>query len=136
MKNIFLLALVFLFLSCKTQNNTQNEQAINTYEVYKIDSINSYYLIYVKQQNNLFKIISKKRINNCNEIKVNSFYKFHLISYGLSAPVTGDAKWTPVNSNEFKNCIELDDSTKVCKERYMNDLYYSDDIIGLCLLKK
>lgn len=51
------------------------------YTVYKIDSLNNWYIIYGKREKNLYKIISKKEaLNNCVPVRIGYSYVFDLQS--------------------------------------------------------
>ena len=105
----------------------------NLYNVYKIDSINSFYLIYARKEKSIYKIVSKKEQNqNCNStIIMNGKYEFKLHSQSYN-PKTGKLDELPENSL-LVNCFYYDDSTTICLERdSINDLFYGDNIKGLC----
>lgn len=142
MKNIIVLILPLITCFELQFHNSSNPNS-NTldlvkqdsikYKVYKIDSINNYYLIYVKQGRNIFKIVSKKeKIEKCNLIAVDNEYKIHLHSM-LS--VNGHSIIPPNAINEISGW-RVDDSTTINFEGdSIRDLYYADNIKGLCLIK-
>lgn len=141
------LVLIFVILFACTESKLMNpdnknfEQKIedlanlNSYKVYKIDSINNFYLIYAKKKDSLYKIVSKKEWDvDCNLIKANEEYEFMLHSQSFN-PATGNLEILPENSL-LVNCFYYDDSTKICLERdSINDLFYGDNIRGLCFKK-
>ena len=142
---IQILAIAIIILSsCKSNkldksekmNYINNTESIN-YIIYKIDSINSFYLIYAKNGEELYKIVSKKtNLYNCDKIKLNSNYQLKLRAMGVLKPAVGDEKTRPMNYLDFADpCRKFDDSTKICIERYMKDLYFADNVKGLCLDK-
>jgi hypothetical protein len=103
------------------------------YKVYKIDSINSWYLIYAKKIDSVYKIVSRKEIvMNCSKIQINKEYHFKLIS------------WFPSNQKgldiSFKSIPHLagygfDDSTTITLEKdSINDLMYAENVRGLCFM--
>lgn len=107
------------------------------YKVYRIDSINSYYIIYVKKGQTLYKIVSQKkkgeRVKNCNKIIINNFYEFHLHSMLF---VNGHSS-IPANQKYEISGWRIDDSTTIAFEGdSIRDLYYADNIKGLCIVKK
>jgi hypothetical protein len=106
------------------------------YKVYKIDSINNFYLIYAKKNDSLYKIVSKKEgIGNCNRIQEGKVYDFKLHARSENRTIDG-IKILPQNSL-LVNCFSYDDSTKICLERdSINDLHYAENIKGLCFIKQ
>lgn len=140
MKKYFVL-LVIIIVSCKSyksNNNLENIAVSNldNYNVYKIDSLNSYYLIYAKRENLLYKIVSKKANCNYEKIKIDSNYKLKLRPMNIMKLKNLPSNDQPMNYLDFiDSCQKLDDSTKVCLERYMTDLYYVDNMKGLCIIK-
>jgi len=104
------------------------------YKVCKIDSINSYYIIYAKQGHVLFKIISKiDSIEKCKDLIVNKVYNFQLHSI-LS--VNG-RPIIPANQIMELSGWRIDQSTIIAFEGdSIRDLYYADNIKGLCFIKK
>lgn len=107
-----------------------------TYQVYKIDSINHFYLVYAKKQDSLFKIVSQKEsVQNCNRIRQGGVYEFILRSRSEDRHV-GGKEILPQNSL-LVTCFYYDDSTKICLERdSINDLHYAENLRGLCLMPK
>jgi hypothetical protein len=106
----------------------------SNYKVYQIDSINNYYLIYAKKGDALFKIVSKKEsIKKCNGIIVNHVYKFQLHSMLF---VNGQSIIPANQINEISGW-RIDESTTINFEGdSIRDLYYADNIKGLCFIKK
>ncbi len=145
MKIQILILAIIILTSCKSNEpdklknvkEAYNKESVN-YNIYKIDSINSYYLIYAKNGESLYKIVSKKtNLYNCNKIKLNSNYMLNLRAMGIIKPMAGDEKTKPMNYLDFADpCRKFDDSTKICLERYMKDLYFADNVKGLCFLKE
>jgi len=105
------------------------------YKVYKIDSINNYYLVYARKGDSLYKIVSKKMsFENCNRIRINNNYEFRLHSsiYGSKmAEKTISPQYTLLVT-----CFSFDDTTNICLERdSINDLHHAENIKGLCFIK-
>jgi hypothetical protein len=115
--------------SVKSPNKTDS----NSYRVYKIDSINSYYLIYAKKSDTLYKIVSKKeKCENCNMIYVNGVYLFKLHS---SLYLNGKPIIPPASRLEISG-LAYDKFTEIKFEGdSIRDLYYADNIKGLCFIK-
>ena len=107
-------------------------------EVYKIDKENDYYLIYAKKKDSLYKIVSKNEspISDCNKIKINNYYDFKLHSRRENSPTIGGIKLNPVNYLDIQ-CYTYDKDTKICIDikNGIFDLYYADNIKGLCFIK-
>jgi hypothetical protein len=104
-----------------------------SYIVYKIDSIHTWYLIYARKGDSLYKIVSKKMIiENCNRIEVKKYYAFHLHSSIYGYKIAG--KTILPQNTQLVNCFAFDDSTNICLERdSINDLHYADNVKGLCI---
>src|SRR5258705_766597 len=107
----FLVCFIYLTMSCSNYNHDATSDSNNgdtsLYKVYKIDSINGFYLIYAFKKEVRFKIISKKRVSEAGDtIQKNRSYDFNL---------------TPLLINEFLKaavvgCIYVDTLTKLCLE--------------------
>ena len=141
-KIILLLILTILLVECASKLVRSNaiysdkgNNGLTSYKVYKIDSINTYYLIYAKKGDTLYKIVSTKEIiENCERIKVNVRYDFKLHS-SLSDFKIGNVTIHQTDLNV--SCYAYDASTYICLERdSINDLYYADNIKGLCYINK
>lgn len=121
-----------------TQKNEVSPGTKNpiSYNVYKVDSINNFYLIYARKGASLYKIVSKKEnVIDCNRIKEGGIYDFKLHTRSEDRTIDG-IKVLPQNSL-LVNCFSYDDSTKICLERdSINDLHYAENIKGLCFIKK
>lgn len=136
MKNyiIALGTIIFISLSCKSSLPVIENK--NLYEVYKIDSINEYYLIYAKRGDSLFKIVSKKEAaDKQQERMVHKSYPLKLHSRRENLPTIGGIKLEPVNYLDVE-CFAYDKSTTICIERdSINDLHYAENIKGKYFIK-
>ncbi|WP_277017292.1 hypothetical protein [Flavobacterium lindanitolerans] len=132
MKNLLIILTLLFIASCGTNKKiTKQEQQ---YRVYKLDSINSYYLIYATLNDSIFKIVSKKDyITDCKKIKIGSNYFFKLKSMRENAPTIGNLKISPINHIDIK-CFQFDENTQICKEEGVYDLYFADNLKGLCFI--
>ena len=102
------------------------------YTVYKIDSINNYYIIYAKNGDRLFKIISPKSIKKHDMIMIGKAYKFNLHSL-LS--VNGHSI-IPENQKNEMSGWRVDDSTTINFEGdSIRDLFYASNVKGLSFEK-
>lgn len=133
MKN-FAFILIILFVSCvstRVSNIHPKKNNESLYKVYKIDSINSYYLIYAKMGKSIYKIVSKKEeFMGLNRIQRNRYYYFKLHSSMANRQI-GNTVILPQNSL-LVNCFSYDDTTQICLESgQIRDLYYADNIKGI-----
>lgn len=106
-------------------------QQLISYTVYKIDSINSYYLIYAKKGDSIYKIVSKKvKITKCSKVTTNHNYAFKLHS-SLYNKQIGTKKILAQNSL-LVNCFYYDKVTSICLEGdSIRDLYSAENLKGL-----
>ncbi len=125
-----------------TQSDSNQQQKIisnndSLYKIYKIDSINNYYLIYAKRQDTLYKIVSKKEIiPNCIHVRVGEEYMLLLSSIWTKKIMIGNVNASP-SVIPHVTCLGFDDSTEICLERdSINDLHYAENIKGLCFIKQ
>jgi hypothetical protein len=123
--------MVFVILGCKSSfHQSQNK---NLYQVYKLDSINDFYLIYAKKGDSLFKIISKRElVKHMKKIEINETYPFKLHSRRESLPTIDGIKLEPINYLDVE-CFAFDKETTICIERNngIYDLYFAENIKGL-----
>jgi hypothetical protein len=92
--------------------------------VYKIDSINDYYLIYIIKDKERYKIISRKSLQSgCDSIRLGKIYDLQVTKiFGVIA------------GGVFKpDCLGVDDKTKICLEDSIIDLCYAKNLKGLCI---
>lgn len=129
---------MLVLISCNSQKSlNKNPNKIKEkefYEVYKIDSIGNYYLIFAKKQDSIYKIVSKKDVTGTEKrIKINKKYPFSLKSKRSLAPTINGVKIAPLNVD----CFVFDKETSICIDRKNNiyDLYFADNIKGLCFIK-
>jgi hypothetical protein len=131
MKTYLILSLIgILSISCyvKKINGTND---FNLYKVNKIDSINNYYILYVKRNDSLFKVVSKKQINtNCKSVHIHKSYDFKLNLMKLS--INGNNVSVPNNLDI--QCFQFDEKTTICNEPNVYGLYFTESLNGLCLI--
>ncbi|MBW8684703.1 hypothetical protein [Chitinophaga rhizophila] len=100
------------------------------YKVYKIDSINNYYLVYAKSIALKYMIVSVKANakNKHEKILIGGEYRFRLHSRFEQLNEFGD----PLLRTQV-NCYFYDDSTAICLERKdsIYDLYRANNLKGL-----
>lgn len=136
--------LVFYFCSQTIiANNTLADQRTaiqktgdSIFTIYKIDSINNYYLIYGKKDDTLYKIVSKNTgILNCEKIKLSKDYFLSLNSIWRREILIGGVNVSP-SVTPHVTCLYFNDSTAICLERdSINDLYEARNLQGLCIKK-
>lgn len=141
MKYIFCFLIILFFssgFSQEVEDMSTRNKADNLYHIYKIDSINKYYLIYGRKCNVNYKIISKKnrKNSNCSKIQVNHNYNLQLESLS-EQEFELEGNTVSLAGNTLVNCFSLDKETTVCKEedKRIYDLYFVENIKGLCLIE-
>lgn len=141
MKNSLLVLLIVLgqfgLLNLIIPNAKQlnkNEKS-KCYKIYKIDSLNNYYLFYAKGKDSLFKIVSKKdTIVTHSKVKISSCYDFILISLRDNPPKIFNNKISEKNYLDI-NCFAFDDSTFICTEGdSINDIHFAKNLKGMYYL--
>lgn len=136
MKNKIIILLGVFCIACNTSYKTSVVNK-DLYNVYKIDSINDYYLIYAKKKENLFKIVSEKDYTrNCDIIKKGQEYNFKLNSLTSQSPTINGIKTAPVTIVNVM-CHEFKKDTRICTDREngIYDLYFAENVKGLCLIE-
>lgn len=130
MKYIILILSIVLFAACKTYAYQKNVG----YKVYKIEQINSYYIVYCEKENQKYKIVSK--INNdkyqkekCKKIRIGQFYDFVLTYYH---PEDNNSNNPLTNTNTAPYVIRcyMFTDTKICEEEGIK-LYTTRNLVGL-----
>jgi len=140
MKKISLFLFVAFFGCIPVERSNEQLSHIrenDLYTVYKIDSINSFYLVYAKMGEELFKIVSKKEVQELptQKVQINRKYPFVVHSHYYNS-ATRKMEILPENAL-LVSCFYYDDSTSICLERdSINDLHYAENLKGLYLLKK
>lgn len=106
-------------------------------KVYKIDSINNFYLIYGRKGKSLFKIVSKKEVSARGKpIRLNGKYEFSLTSIWNAEIIINGVNVSPSHIPAV-NCLAFDSATYICLERdSITDLYHAYNVKGLCWIKK
>ena len=134
-KHLFIVLTLILLFSCnnkvKSLLSVVNDNHEKFYKVYKIDSINNYYLIYLNDKQYNYKVVSEKADNiNCREkIKVNRKYRLELVS--ITRSMLGDH----FLSYHHLGGITLGNTQiRIERENSIIDLYYAKNIKGLCIV--
>ncbi|WP_155847217.1 hypothetical protein [Algoriphagus marincola] len=140
MKLLVYTYLLFMIFSCSSSKGfTQDGNIDSKYRIKKIKTKNSWYIIYAEKQDSLYKIVVGKpnTINDdCKKIVVGKYYDLELKSRRDNTPEINGVKLKPVNYLDVE-CYSYDEDTEICIEpkKGINDLYYTDDLKGLCYLK-
>lgn len=126
--------MIYDFTNCSRKNVPSDNKVpdIALYNVYKIDSINSYYLIYVNQAENKYKVISpKSEQSNCKKIELNNSYELKL----QSIFIVNGKQIIPTNGMYELSGWKFDDSTTIDFEKGMIwGLFLENNIKGLCFV--
>ena len=134
MKILLCICSVLTLLSCSTPKGiAQGQKEEPGYLIKKIKSKNSWHIIYAQKQDSLYKIV------------VGKDYDLELKSRRENVPVINGVKLKPVNYLDVKSpaydkegveCYSYDEKTEICIEpkKGIYDLYYMDDLKGLCYL--
>jgi len=136
MKSAFA-ALSLILISCVSVSlNTRTQIENLSLEVYKIDSINSWYLIYARRNDSLFKIVSNKHdsisYQDAERILLYHFYKFKIESTTDHRKINGHE----VLPQQNINCFAYDLETRICFEGdSIRSLYMASNIKGLYFIK-
>lgn len=142
MKNLIFIFLVIIF-SCgsKARKSINKDDKVyqtnNFYQVYKLDSINSFYIVYLEKNKQKYKIVSEKKDNNkCEKIQIGQKYLFELTSILEQKIKLGDKEFSSSNSL-MVNCYYFGKNTKICKEESegIYDLFKTENLLGLCYVK-
>ncbi|MBI1781154.1 MAG: hypothetical protein HYR66_07255 [Sphingobacteriales bacterium] len=127
-----LISFICLNLFCLNNNKASSFNENDTsYKVYKIDSINNFYLIYASKKGIRYKIVSQKRsCESDNKIQKDGYYGFELSSMLYDLDDIKIAVGAP------GGCVYVDSITKICIEDSIPDLKLAKNIKGLCFEKK
>lgn len=136
---IYLLFLGILLSSCTNTKKVTSASTIGeaNYFIKEINKKNSWYVIYAERKDTLYKIVTKVEADtnkNCKKIVVGKWYDLLLISHKSTAPIINGVKLDPVG---YTGCYQFDSETTICLEpkRGVYDLFYTNDLKGICYLK-
>ncbi|WP_298753793.1 hypothetical protein [uncultured Psychroserpens sp.] len=136
----YLLILIIVLFSCNNKKSIINESKVQeskqNYKVFKVDSIGSFYLIYLNKGNLNYKVISEMQSEKkANElIEVGKEYSLSLSSVFNQKLKIKDKKVRAVPL--MVDCIQFEKNINICKEKELgiNDLHYTSDLSGLHLI--
>jgi hypothetical protein len=121
------IVIVCFNLKCIDRYNTQN--ANTSYHVYKVDSLNNFYLIYASKQGGKYKIVSeKKHCESGDKILKAGYYEFDLYS------IIYNSDTLPIHPGGVGS-IQVDSLTTIFLEDSIYDIFSAKNINGLCFLK-
>lgn len=131
MKKKLTILFALLIICCKpTKNTVQNKNySTGKFIVSKIDSINNYYIIHLKKEDSIFRIISKKEnTKRCHDIKNNNEYILELNSVYKN-------RLAIMKKYNFNKSIKwgIDDSLKINSDS-IKYYYTSQNIKGHCYI--
>lgn len=129
-KLTFILFVIIASTACST-NKSINSSFL--YQVEKIDSIHNFYIIYARQKEQRFKIVSENKFSHsCKKIKKGKYYPFKLTSI-IDQPIKLGDKTINTSGNLLVNCFMFDSITEICREPEIPDLHRAENLTGLCL---
>ena len=142
MNKLFLI-LILIFVSCKSKKigsetfKLKFELGIDVYaKVSKIDSIGNYYLIFIENDKDFFKVVSDKnqaKYYNGIKVEIGKNYKFRIQQKTNRKPSGGNDRFTPVNYLDIAQCRNFDE-TEICTESSF-ELGTATNLKGLYLRK-
>lgn len=109
----------------------------SVFTVHKIDSINNYYIVYLKKADDWFKVVSKKELglDSGNKIVVKKRYHFNLHSLWNEKLIINGID-VSLSKTPNVECIGFDEKTSICIERdSINDLFTTKNLRGLEYVK-
>ena len=134
-----IITIVIVFTFGSDTRNVKKDQIQNSkknYKVFKIDSVGSYYLIYLKNRNKNYKVISKKEIEkkSYDLIQLGKEYSLNLNSIFNQQIKVKNKKI--ILTPPIVDCIGFEKNIYICKEKELgiNDLHFSSDIYGLSII--
>lgn len=142
-KLIFLFSIIFL-TSCNrgfvknSENLVVETSKDSIFTVHKIDSINDYYVVYLKKSDDWFKIVSKKvsGADSKNKIEIEKSYFFNLHSIWNEKLIINGVD-VSLSKTPNVQCIGFDQKTSICIEKdSINDLFTTKNLLGLKYQKK
>lgn len=135
--------ILFVFFGCSVTNqskkNISNNEKEHEFTVFKVDSVNNYYLIYAEKEDTLYKIISQKdKLIDCNNRKVRTNRKYNFKLYSVwNQDLYINGVNVGLNQTPRVNCIEYEDNTIICLEKdSINDLHQAKNLKGLCIIEE
>ena len=128
---VFLIFFPLLFtISCCISRTSQVKiRQEEGYKIYRIDSINSFYLIYCEKEGQKYKIVSKKADDipkGSKKIEIGESFNLTLKLF------PEENKNNPLaNSSILVDCFTFDPNTTICKENGMHGLHTTENLKGL-----
>lgn len=125
-----LLFCIAFIIQCTVAKINQSQVV---YKVYKLDSLNAFYLIYGIKGGLRYKIVSsKQKTKNCSEIVIGGSYPFELHSM---TEINGVSSVPKLSKFEISG-LSVDEVTVIPFEHETQwELYFASNIRGLCFSK-
>lgn len=146
MNKVFFLLSFCVLLACNlSKKNTTSagmqsssiNKLLGAYQVFKIDSLDNFYLIYATKNDSSYKILSEKTLlTNCNKIFVTGNYDF-VLQNAKDITITNESQTLKFYLFNV-DCLIYNDSTKICIERsgnFVPALFRATNVKGLCFIK-
>ncbi|WP_333696038.1 hypothetical protein [Flavobacterium sp.] len=138
-KQLIFLFVIILLSSCNRGFVKNSEKLVvdtskdSIFTVRKIDSINDYYIVYLKKADDWFKVVSKKDSSgdSRNKIEIEKSYFFNLYSLWNEKLIINGID-VSLSKTPNVQCIGFDEKTSICLERdSINDLFIAKNLKGL-----
>ncbi|WP_298900947.1 hypothetical protein [uncultured Psychroserpens sp.] len=135
-----IITIVIVFTFGSDTRNVKKDQIQNSkknYKVFKIDSIGSFYLVYLRKGNLNYKVISEKlkKKESSDLIEVGEEYNLSLYSiFNQKLKINNkEVRVVPL----IANCVQFEKDINICKEKDLgiNDLHYTPDLRGLYIIR-
>ena len=143
-KKIPILILILILVSCKSKkvgtelSKPNFELGIDVFaKVSRIDSIANYYLVFIENEEEFFKIVSDKnqaKYYNGIKVEIGEKYKFKIQQVTDRRPSRPNDRFTPVNYLDIAQCRNFD-KTEICTESSF-ELATASNMRGLYLRKE
>lgn len=134
--------MILIFFSCKSkkiENETLNQKFVLgidvNAEISKIDSISNYYLVFIKNDKQYFKIVSDKNQGkpyNGIKVKIGENYRFRIQPVTDRKPSGTNNQFTPMNYLDITRCHYFN-GTEICTESSY-ELAKSSNLKGLYII--
>jgi hypothetical protein len=122
---VCLTLLSFLLISCKSNKvDIDNSERHLKYKIIKIVSKNDVYIIYAKNHDSFYKILTLRNNSenpSCKKIKIGKEYELNLVS--LDVPIYADG-------------LDFHGEPILLERDSINELHTAKNLAGLCLVKQ
>lgn len=139
-----ILILIIISVSCKSRkigtdiSKPKFEPGFELFaKVSKIDSIANYYLVFIENEEEYFKVVSDKaqaKYYNGIKLEIGENYKFRIQQITDRRPAGPNDRFTPINYLEIAQCRNFN-KTEICTESSF-ELATASNLRGLYLRKE